>query len=88
MISSEVRLVTRFADDMAERLEANDHKSGWESMSPARCLLRLEQEVGELRRALHNNESSARIRQEAADVGNFAAMVAATYEWKAYEASL
>ena len=71
----------RFAVKMAERLEANDHKSSWLDMTPGQLLRRLKQEVGELDRALKAHESEARIAHEAADVANFAAMI-----WDVYEA--
>lgn len=48
----DLRLVTRFADDMARELDANSHKDGWDSMSVRRLLVRAEQELGELRRAI------------------------------------
>ena len=70
-----IRLVTKYADDMARELEANDFKSGWWNLSPRQCLQRAEQELAELRRALEKEESFERIRSEAADVGNFLAML-------------
>lgn len=73
------QLIAQFSVAMAERLDANSHKSGWESMRPRRLLVRLEQEVGELRRALERGESSERVTHEAADVGNFAAMLSENY---------
>jgi NTP pyrophosphatase (non-canonical NTP hydrolase) len=76
---SDLRLVTRFADAMAERLEANAHKSGWERMSVTALLVRAEQELGELRRAVERGEGFGRIRGEAADVGNFLGMLVAVY---------
>lgn len=69
------RLVTRFADDMARELDANSHKSGWDDMSVRRLLVRAEQEMGELRRAVEAGKSFETIRSEAADVGNFLAML-------------
>ena len=80
----DIRLVTLFADAMAERLEANAHKHGWEDMSPKQLLRRLEQEVGELRRAIENGESPSRVTHEAADAGNFAAMLSVAYEEQGY----
>lgn len=69
------RLVTRFADDMARELDANSHKEGWDSMSVRRLLVRAEQEMGELRRAIEQDKPFDAIRSEAADVGNFLAML-------------
>src|SRR5882724_13192486 len=84
---SSLRLVTRYADAMAERLEANAHKSGWWHMSVKRLLVRAEQELGELRRAIEADEPYGRIASEAADVGNFLAMLVAVREQEAREAN-
>lgn len=73
---SDIRLVTRFADDMARELENNyDSKTGWWNLSPRQCLVRAEQEIGELRRAMEAGKSFEVVRSEAADVGNFLAML-------------
>lgn len=77
------RLVTRYADDMARELEANSHKDGWDSMSVRRLLVRAEQELSELRRTIEAGKSFEEIRSEAADVGNFLAMLV----WNACEES-
>lgn len=71
--------VAWFAEAMEEQLVANDHKSGWDDLSLPRLLQRLEQEAGELRRAIAaspGKNSTQRIIQEAADVANFALMIA------------
>lgn len=73
------RLVTRFADDMAREYEANGHKTGWWNLSPRQCLGRAEQELGELRRALEKGAPFEAVRGEAADVGNFLAMLVWNY---------
>lgn len=78
-----VRLVSRFAAAMEERLAFNDRhrgKYGWEEMSPRQLLQRAEQELGELRRAVERNLDALDVAREAADVGNFCAMVATVYE--------
>lgn len=79
------KLLGEFAAAMGERLDANSHKSGWWRESPRWLLNRLKQEVRELERAIKRKQPSERIRHEAADVGNFAAMVADVYadEWEA-----
>lgn len=77
------RLVTRFADDMARELDANPHKRGWHGMSVRQCLARAEQEMSELRRAIESGEPFDVVRSEAADVGNFLAMLV----WNACVAS-
>jgi NTP pyrophosphatase (non-canonical NTP hydrolase) len=74
---SEITLVPKFAAVMAERIQANSHKSGWDGMSLRQLLHRLEQEIGELRYAIDNEQAYPhRIIAEAADVANFAAMIA------------
>ncbi len=73
--------VVSFAVLMEEVLRAHDHKGGW---GPDNCtvdylLRRLGQEVGELRRAWRgwaDDRDDARCQHEAADVANFAMMVA------------
>lgn len=42
-IWSDVELPPLIAWAMAERLVANDHKGGWQQMSPKRLLVRAEQ---------------------------------------------
>src|SRR5207237_2877466 len=73
---SEVLLLGNFAAAMAERLDANSFKTGWQQMTAGALLRRLKQEVGELDRALKSGADAQRITQEAADVANFAAMIA------------
>lgn len=74
--------VQRFAAAMERELRANDHKGGWRNDAPGRLLRRLWQEADELARALDAHktdpsaETSARVASEAADVGNFAMMIA------------
>jgi NTP pyrophosphatase (non-canonical NTP hydrolase) len=80
--------VIAFADAMERKLRANDHKPGWKYDSDGALLARLTEESGELRRAvnrLHNEHlkinpekaaATQRVLDEAADVGNFAMMIA------------
>ena len=83
--------VREFARHMEAKLRENDHKGGWNDCERGWLLRRLGQEVGELRRALRANEqrlqraawtdigrdaSRRRIAREAADVANFAMMIA------------
>lgn len=76
-----------FADAMGSRLEENQHKGGWHDETFAYLLTRLRQETRELADELKkadamtlstvNGEASrGRIAQEAADVANFAYMIA------------
>jgi NTP pyrophosphatase (non-canonical NTP hydrolase) len=81
--------VRAFADLMEQTLRANDHKGGWEAEHPHHLFDRLKEEAGELRFVLHHNspfthnsalgatpEWKAHLGREAADVANFAMMIA------------
>lgn len=78
--------VESFADLMEQRLSKNDHKGGWEDESNKYLIERIEEELEELKEAIiaveTNNSSWLRqqlyksIRDEAADVANFAMMIA------------
>jgi NTP pyrophosphatase (non-canonical NTP hydrolase) len=61
---------------MEERLLENDYKGGGEDCTPAWLLKRLGEELKELRKALRAKDSPERIACEAADVANFAMMIA------------
>jgi len=63
-----------FANEMEQQLEANDHKSGWQYSTLKQLLRRLKQEVGELERAIEKGKPL--VVEEAADVANFAMMIA------------
>ena len=67
--------VRAFALAMEAKLRANDHKRHWRNFSAMWLMHRLEQEVGELRRALMECRSED-VEGEAADVANFAMMIA------------
>ena len=69
-------VVILFALLMEEKLGANDHKRHWSSFTVEYLLRRLRQEVGELERAVSEGQSPPDIGREAADVANFAMMVA------------
>jgi NTP pyrophosphatase (non-canonical NTP hydrolase) len=70
--------VRAFALAMEERLKANDHKGGWKDCDPNYCLNRLYEEASELVGAILTVREVGReaILQEAADVANFAMMLA------------
>lgn len=71
--------VRAFALAMEERLRANDHKPGWKSDRPLALLKRLFEEADELEGAVRDHEEERGghvVRAEAADVANFALMVA------------
>ena len=62
-----------FANEMQRELNANQHKNGWETLSYRWMLNRLRQEIGELERAVEMRKD---VVSEAADVANFAMMIA------------
>ncbi len=70
-------LVEVMAGWMKVKLAANRHKPPWNETHLNNLLIGLQAEVEELGRAVDNGESVAAIWAEAADVANFAAMVAA-----------
>lgn len=72
-----------FARKMEERLRANDHKGGWNNCDTEWLLGRLNEEVEELESEFDRKERSGHailrpesIAREAADVANFAMMIA------------
>ena len=79
-----------FANQMENKLMENDHKGGWVDCDPLWLLKRLREEVGELERELFktcscrgcadcnhlNMPNKDRVVREAADVANFAMMIA------------
>ena len=74
--------VLNFALEMESKLKKNDHKTGWQGYAFYQLRDRLEDEVLELQEAcaeLEANRSKPRIKKvikEAADVANFAMMMA------------
>jgi NTP pyrophosphatase (non-canonical NTP hydrolase) len=64
-----------FAALMEQTLRDNDHKGGWYGCSIAYLRRRLAQEMKELREALDSGHAE-RVVEEAADVANFAMMLA------------
>ena len=68
--------VNRFAEIMISKLNENNHKSGWKNCTNSYLLKRLREEVDELEKALINGKGHFEIGREAADVANFAMMVA------------
>ncbi|KKM02965.1 hypothetical protein LCGC14_1779230, partial [marine sediment metagenome] len=71
------RLAARMRDEMSLKLDLskNREKLHWDQTTNHYLFARLVQEVEELRDAIYNNESE-RVWEEAADVANFAAMLA------------
>lgn len=73
------REVRDFAELMERKLRANDHKPGWKKDSAAELYKRLVEESAELRLEIGMQGSSAdreSLGNEAADVANFAMMIA------------
>ena len=68
-LRAEVQL---FAAAMERELRANDYKGGWTHMTMRRLMTRLRQEVEEL----ENADGTESVMREAADVANFAMMIA------------
>lgn len=78
--------VLAFARRMEAKLDRNRHKGnreGWLKDEPIDLLARLVEEVVELQHALDREQSPDTISAEAADVANFALMVADAYEFRA-----
>lgn len=74
-------VVQAFAQRMESKLRANDHRGGWDSESTEWLLARLYEEVAELALELNRYDDppatrASRIAHEAADVANFAMMLA------------
>jgi NTP pyrophosphatase (non-canonical NTP hydrolase) len=69
----EVRI---FAEAMELKLSENEHKPGWDWTSPEWLFGRLLDEVEELREAILSNQNTHVVTREAADVANFAMMIA------------
>ena len=72
--------VRRFALTMEARLRANDHKGGWEDERLQYLTGRMREEFLELEREVYPGFGKTpdvdRVRREAADVANFALMIA------------
>jgi NTP pyrophosphatase (non-canonical NTP hydrolase) len=68
--------VIAFADAMEAKLRANDYKGGWESLTPDWLVARMLQEMGELALAVAGEIGGGEVLYEAADVANFAMMIA------------
>lgn len=68
--------VIAFARLMEDQLRANDHKPGWIQNGPFDLWPRLMEEAGELKMALIARDGPDVIAKEAADVANFAMMIA------------
>lgn len=67
--------VVWFADAMERKLRENDHKRHWLTLGMQTLSMRLTQEREELRSAVASGSASVTL-DEAADVANFAMMIA------------
>lgn len=70
--------VMSFARAMEAKLKENEHKGGWHDDLPDELMARLHEETEELENAIHpaRNRDPRRVLREAADVANFAMMIA------------
>jgi NTP pyrophosphatase (non-canonical NTP hydrolase) len=71
--------VVEFALAMERELRANDHKRGWAGLTLKQLLNRLREETSELQKALGDGKGVDEVQAEAADVANFALMIADNY---------
>jgi len=67
--------VEAFGDEMMKKMRKNKHKAHWSVVSDEWIISRLKQELAELEQALEKGMSDRLIRQECADVANFAMMI-------------
>lgn len=65
-----------FAEKMEQKLQANDHKPGWNGLPDPYFVKRAQDELMELAEALARGMSSEDVIQECADVANFVMMLA------------
>jgi NTP pyrophosphatase (non-canonical NTP hydrolase) len=69
--------IRRFVDAMVYKLERNAHKGRWENLTLSNAFQLLLGEVQELQEEVNGDQNMVRTMLEAADVANFALMVAA-----------
>jgi len=75
------RSVKDFAEIMEQKLVENDHKSGWDKCHTCYLIRRIREEVKELEDAvIFASKKPEDINREAADVANFAMMLAERYK--------
>lgn len=72
--------VLRMAKFMEKKLFANSDKGGWRGMSNQFLSMRITQEKKELIRAIQQFRTPDEVWAEAADISNFAMMLADNYE--------
>lgn len=69
--------IRRFIDAMIYKLEKNAHKGRWEDLSMPQAFSRLQDEVAELLAEVNSDRNTIKVTLEAADVANFALIIAA-----------
>jgi NTP pyrophosphatase (non-canonical NTP hydrolase) len=75
--------VYRMAEQMEQKLSENRHKGdrrGWILDSPEALIRRCREELDELEAAVLAEQTGESVWREAADVANFAMMIADSYE--------
>ena len=90
-IEEQISRLDSFIEVMKEQLRANAHKGDWrertihhpgghdEPVTTAHALVRLHEELRELELAIDTGEETQMVAREAADVANFALIVADLY---------
>jgi hypothetical protein len=90
-IEQQISRLDLFLEMMKEQLRANSHKGDWrerlvhrpgrtdEALTTSMALMRLEEELRELRLAVETGQDAGVVLREAADVANFALIVADLY---------
>lgn len=68
--------VMQFARLMETKLRENDHKKHWSEIPVEQLMTRIQQELFEMHDAITDKEPGINVAKEAADVANFAMMVA------------
>lgn len=74
--------VAKLSQFQNQKLEKNAHKGRWEDVEPIAAFKRLIDEASELLEAVINGYSVKDVWEEAADVSNFALIMAESYERK------
>ena len=74
------KCVEKFANMMNEKLWLNRHKPHWKECSLQYLSMRITQEKKELLAAIKQNKSKIEVLKEAADIANFALMIADNYK--------
>lgn len=65
---------------MDKKLSDNSHKTGWDGLTLQHLSMRITQEKKELVKAIKEKKCPEDVWEEAADVANFAMMLAQNYE--------